>query len=64
MLTYFKIGLDDEATNLLLDLCVVDGTPPCELLSKMLTRIFIEEADERGVFRSGRKVDVTGPRLN
>ena len=64
MLTYFKIGLDDEATKLLLDLSVVVGQSPRSLLARLVTDILIEDAREHGITASGRTVDVIGPRLN
>lgn len=63
MLTFFKIGLDDEATTLLLDLSVAIGQPPRELLARLVTDILIEDAREHGLL-SGRTVQVTGPALH
>ena len=53
MLTYFKIGLDDEATTLLMDLASVVGQPPRELLARLVRDILIEDANEHGILTSG-----------
>jgi hypothetical protein len=58
MLTYFRIGLDDEATGLLLDLAAVVGKPPRELLAQLVRDILIEDRDCHTP--SGRPVAVTG----
>jgi hypothetical protein len=59
MLTYFKIGLDDEATTLLLDLAVVTKQSPRELLARLVRDILIEDSREHGVI-SNRPVEVSG----
>ena len=63
MRTFFRIGLDDEATTLLLDLSVAVGQPPRELLARLVTDILIEDAREHGLL-SGRTVQVSGPVLH
>jgi len=59
MLTFFKVGLDDEAVTLLLNLSAVVGKPPRKLIAELLRAILIEDADAHGE-RSGRPVHVDG----
>lgn len=59
MLTFFRIGLDDEATGLLLDLAQVTGQTPRELLARLVRDILIEDAEAHG-YVSGRPVTVSG----
>lgn len=60
-ITFFRIGLDHEATDLLMQLAVVTGQPPRDVLSKLVRDILIEDAEQHG----GRPVLVEGgPRLN
>ena len=60
MLTYFRIGLDDEATGLLLNLAAVIGQPPRELLARLVKDILVEDANAHGEYPSGRPVAVDG----
>ena len=56
-LTYFRVGLDYEATELLLGLSEVVGTAPRELLARLVRDILIEDAEAH----SGRAIEVEGP---
>lgn len=58
LLTYFRIGLDDEATELLLGLSAITGQPPAKTLARLVRDILIEDAVEHGE----RPLTVTGPR--
>lgn len=59
-LTYFRVGLDDEATELLMQLSVVVGQPPPALLARLVRDILVEDAE----VNSNRPVSVEGPRFN
>lgn len=58
LLTYFRIGLDDEATELLLGLSAMTGQPPAKTLARLVRDILIEDAAEH----DDRPVAVSGPR--
>jgi hypothetical protein len=59
MLTFFKIGLDDEATTLLMDLAVALDEPPRLLMARLIRAILIEDAEAHGL-RTARPVYVDG----
>lgn len=59
-LTFFRVGLDDEAVELLLGLAAVTGKPPPDVLARLVRDILVEDAEAHGE----RPVKVEGPRLN
>ena len=59
MLTYWKIGLDDEATELLLSLAIAINQEPRALLARLVRDILIEDATAHG-YVSDRPVVVLG----
>lgn len=56
-LTFFRVGLDDEATDLLLKLAEVTRQSPRELLARLVRDILVEDAEAH----SDRPVMVDGP---
>jgi hypothetical protein len=52
-LTYFRVGLDDEATELLLKLSVITGQEPRLTLRRLIRDILIED--------DSRPIEVHGP---
>lgn len=58
-LTYFRIGLDDEATELLFKLSAITGQEPRETLGRLVRDILIEDAEAHS-----RPVQTDGPNLH
>lgn len=46
--TRFTIGLDDETTELLMDLCQETGQPPVRLLESIVRDVIVDDADAHG----------------
>lgn len=52
-LTYFRIGIDDEATELLLQLSVVTGQEPRITLARLVRDILVGDEGQRPVEAHG-----------
>lgn len=57
-LTYFRIGLDDEAVALLLELSEATHCPPAILLASLARGVLVDDAAMHGQIHAG-----TEPRL-